>query len=440
MKRALMGLLLAVWMIGGAVLAAGQGDPFFGDPTGCDTGTLEAIEDASPNVDYRALCNEFLACASAGRAVNVCQFEAAGRLLEACPADDVHCRNESLLNVAALTLGVRGLYEWGTDICPWTVIEFESDAFSDVLRLFSIREYEQAAMLFADQWMWSDCHPVYNWMEGLLHEMNNQPQDALKSYTLSVDFTVENITPALYSRGLLLGELGRSTEASFDAERLRRFLAAAAPLVLPAMTALTDGYLLDTTPFTEWMAYPVAHRRYGTAGSLTHDLTLMPPISVQIAEFSDLNQLVVLGLIPGEGSPGIAESLWLRQLSPTRPRSGFGVPAREASVEAEFDMGYTGWQMALIATDDLMVMAQVDEYQFLGWSDTYLVVPPDHADPRPALGTRACAGGTVSLLQPMMVVTAPHPEGLPLRAHAGDEVDGEIVYNRVDSGQSRKRS
>jgi hypothetical protein len=291
MKRALMGILLALWVIAGALPARGQGYVFGDVHSACDGAILDAIEEASPHVDYHAACEQFLACTAAGREINVCQFEVAGRLLELCEVDDVPCRNEALLHVAALTI-YGPLWDYRNIFgCLWDI----GGQFPELLHLFSAGSYNEAAGVF-DQLRNAQerfcVQPMHSYIDGLIDEARGLATSSLQLYADSVESSELNPTPALYSYGMLLGQLGHIFEASIAGEQLRRFLTATAPEVLPSMSLLLEQYPLDRSAFTSWIAYPVAISSGGNNFAGLQDLTLEPGIPITIGQYAD--QLVIL--------------------------------------------------------------------------------------------------------------------------------------------------
>ena len=422
-KTLLVGGLLALLLAGSTIAAWAQShDPFYDWPTGCDVGTLDAIEEASPNVDYRTACEQFLACAVAGREWNVCQFEVAGSFLEICEADDAHCRNEALLHVAALTIYGPGDYVDWQGSCWW---DEGSNQFREVVRQFSTGDYGEAARLLAQLVEAQQCgnHPMVKYVEGLIAEIRGQREAALEAYSQSVALSERKLTPAMYSRGLLLGELGRATEASLEAERLRRFLAIAAPVVLPVMTPLIEKYPLDLSPFVTWMAYPVGKVIPDAIGDQMWDLTLDPPIPVEIADYPDLDLMAVTGF-PSVRGPSHAAALSMALLYQQSEEAEFGFRGNRSLVEGpHIESRYVGWMLDVQASENLLLVTQSDSGFEWGWTTTYLVVSPDAPDPRANFGTRTCEGGVLSLVGPGLIVSG-NPYGLYLQAQPGEDIRG----------------
>jgi hypothetical protein len=434
MKTLLLTGLLALLLTGTAIAVWAQEDPFYGWPTGCDAGTLDAIEDASPNVDYRALCNEFLACASAGRAVNVCQFEASALLLEGCNANDVICRNEALIYATVLTIDLPP-NDWSVATHVWGTGRGLVEPFTEVLRLYSEGEYEHASTRLEQFPDYAQLHEMYWYAAGLIFEARNLPQRALETYALSIQLGDMRYSPALFSHGLLLGELGRNTEAS---ARLKSHLMSRQPTLLSAFSSLTEQYPLDMSQFSSWVAFPVMWKGGSPGGEMYSDLTLEQSFPVSIAHFPELELIAVIGFSDDASRNGASpDTAFTPQLLPRSPQGNVGGGIELPPIEGfRYHELYFDSGLDLFVRPDVIV-ATDSSTGFEAWSgNTYILLPAGSSDPRPSLGQRWCETGVISRLRSgMLVVNEDQGDLHPSRNPGEDLSDVAFTMPVLVSGE-----
>lgn len=358
---------------------------------GCDPRIAQSIEDASERFDYGSACETYLECISSRDDFLFCQLEVADELLAVCDVDDYVCQIEALSHVGAI--GIFG-HPYGAGY-GWQPPDVLISDFPDSFTEFSAGDYVPMLTLLerleTDDYYF---HPMVHYLHALTFEMVNMPDEALAQYRTILD-VIHYHSLARFTRGLLLGELGRATEASFESAWLEDFLTALAPELLSTVDLLTTRYPLDETPLSTWMKYPVYTYGASPGGALTLDVTQDSPTPVRIGIYEDLNTIVatdVTGLRYRGFTGDIPNTYALRRTETNTYNYLFPVIAGNVdSLELELRDGLIfGEELAYGGESSLQ--------------DYFIIAPADQPDPRDAFGEPTCEGGVISRLRPGMYV------------------------------------
>jgi hypothetical protein len=435
MKRALLFLgLIAVLVSGMLPAVAQERDPFGGYPTGCDEGTLEAIEAADPAVDYSALCDAFLACVVEGRPPYNCQLEAAAPLIAACDSEDVRCRNMIMLHAAAQMISVPKVSE-GRAYC----YDPGFDQLPEIIRLAAAGDYERAGEIVAAIPETMRCHPMVPFVNGLLRELSGDLESARGWYISASDALVNYLALPTLSSLWVLAQLAEPAEVAYEIEQFRRWVAYDVPAALPVLDNLSEAYPLDTLDWQPMLAYPVASSVDTFDPYSLRDLTLEQPLSYATAylyrpatnDAWEPRQLVVdiYGMVGDRQPNSLIRTNQVIEANPTQfpvSSSLIDIPDRPiVDIGAGFGLISTPSGGVLVTTTTRL---ESGEPVYTTW----LSAAPGEPDPRRALtGMRRCEGGVLSPLHVGEWVES----GTESNLRFNTDPDPEAAYIEVSTAQ-----
>jgi tetratricopeptide (TPR) repeat protein len=369
---------------------------------GCDERAIPVVEAISGRFEYAEACEVYLNCQSlVDTQGEICRLRAAHTLLESCNLDDRLCRNEAFMHTIAMTI----LLEYETYFASLPGIR---DVFLQVLDEFVSGETQQALETIQSPPFDAIGHPDLLAVQGLLYDSLGMADEALQAYSDAIqqhhDYAILR-----YARGLLLAELGRADEASFDAAWLENYISAYAPDLLLLIEPFIDDFPLDESRFTTWLKYPVTYYTFSPGFPDAEDYTLVPPTSVQIGIYDELDRLLIIDpLILPTLHEGMHPTLSPQVYTVPWADGAFGTPDDSYSVRL---MDY--YAVSFEQSDDLFTGEEFRSGFEFGEYLFFLLSPQEQPDPRTVFGERLCEGGVISRLRPgMSVYISPYQESL----------------------------
>ncbi len=321
-----------------------------------------------------------------------CEFQLASKLLKVCEPDDLFCRNQALLKTAGVFISTKPYgYNWPE---PGETEQILSENFSKVLSAFSAKDFEKALELLEDPALTDFQYPMVFYARGLTYEMLNKPTEAIESYRQVLEFVRHHILTH-YTLGLLYGELGRDTEASFESAWVEDYLTAFAADLLPLVEPLTENYPLDATRITTWIKYPVMIYGVSPVRADYSDRTQITATPIRIGIYDELSGLLAIDVSElhyPRSSGDVLDTYIFQKLSDQHYQYVFASwGSNPDTITLEFRDG--------------LIFAE--EYLFSGENHSkaqFILAPADQPDPRQMFGEPACEGGVISRLKPGMSV------------------------------------
>jgi hypothetical protein len=335
----------------------------------------------------------------------------ASELTSACEGEDILCRNTALLQAVAVFVHHPDLQE------RYSRIITHDEEFDQVLAAVENGDFEAALTLLNAPPFGSYNLPLVLHTRGLLYELLDRPDAALQEYN-AVLKTDDKHLVTFFIRGLLLGRMGRTLEASFDGAWLHDYLTAFAPDVLPLIDPLVIRYPLDKTGVSDWLLYPVMKSTSSPGGEKVWDLTQDEPVPVQLIAYEEVILAIDLSQLRYPRSTGdVVDTypLW---------KTEAGVYTHE--FEAYFE--HHG-SLTLQPSNNIFWGGERATSGEGGTDFKFILVPAGMADPRSGFGERVCEGGVISRLRPGMPVHDLYTDGVYYAETPGGKFDPSIYFD-----------
>ncbi|MBZ0284297.1 MAG: hypothetical protein K8L97_26395 [Anaerolineae bacterium] len=408
MWRVLLILMLMVVPIG----AQAQQNSWWED--GCDARAVALIEPTEGQFDYGAACAAYRTCDPNGEGDFRCQMIAFNTLLEQCPAGDAICPKTAMLYAAAI---LAFDMPFGESI-DWIPPQSIRDGVPVALAAFQAGDYGQAIEAYQmTPFVVESGETMMPFSRGVVYEMLGESQAALGEYA-SV-FQVEFEHPlAWYARAQLYGSLGRTDEASFDAESLAIFTGD-----MPELAGLVDDlkaqYPLDTNKVQDWLMYPVESTSFGVGGTFFADHTLEAGRPVQVGFYVDLDAILVIGVSRLLGGGSDDDYRWVQLLN----------GADDGRYRLDYPSYWDNFGSLILTIEDEHLSGSESISYFEGAAAfEFVLVPASFPDPRLSLEDhRLCAGSVRSRVTVGSFVETPWHGGDPIPLYGvagGGEIGG----------------
>jgi len=418
----LKGLLFGLVLVGLALSQRGYAQPVSPPPMfGCDPSVIPAIEAASERFDYLSACDVYRACMNASDVSSLCQLESAASLLSDCGVTDKACRNEALLHAAALTVLDSARSDPNSE---WESYSRIVDSIPLLISNFAASNFQLAdAALDEDIVEWYQ-NKMLTYMVGLVLEMSGDSEAALDRYETTLTY-IPDAALVRYSYGLLLGEAGRTTEASFETAWLEAFVSAYNPDLRSLIEPLTQNYPFDETRLEIWWKYPLIGGFHSyMVGNYFQDLTESPPTPIQLVVDEESGAILVVGL---------AQILEMR-------RDERDIPNIYILRETSEDMyevppphygGLDSSGFSLVQYDNLFIGNELLRDWYTASTVSFMLTQQEASDPRQVFGEPSCEGGVISRLRPGMQVVDSDYSGAGFRyaESPGELIDLEFGFD-----------
>lgn len=342
---------------------------------GCDSAAIPAIAATTSQLDYEAMCHQYLECGGGP----LCLVEVSLNAESAC--EDNLCQSRVRLYSVAMAIfdQVTMLRSPGAGQLP--------DLVLTALDAFEAADYTAAQEAYLSVPYEVAFHPFLTFSVGLVADASGDNAGALTIYDESATQT-ETYPFVFYVRGDMFARLGQVEAAGADFATFEDYVAADPELTAIASQLAADYPISDLT-FEDWQVYPVLYSGGGPGGGWAYDETLTEPSAFRLAYIEDGARLVVEGVPPGV------------------PLFDFP-PPRYMLMSQDEDGNY---QTAMMYTDDYGVWGvdvTLDLSSGIGMQSTlvfesgtmryYLIAPEGQPDPREQFDVFRCEGGAITRL------------------------------------------
>lgn len=342
----------------------------------CTSSLLAKLAEVDTTLDYDTACSLIQTCEASYYSDPSCSLEIPAVLRQLCAVDDEKCLANRMFVSGLLLLGF------------WDEDQFTRAA--NAYTAFINEDYNTTvSALSAMEPLFAYPPPYLLFLRGFTFEQAGDTVTALDIYTHAL--TLDANIPLLYlARAPLLADQGRMDEASFDVSWLLDY-AGDDPVLTAIVQPMTERYPLLMDRFEAWLLYPVMSQSSSPFGETYLDLSLNPPIPLQVVDYPDLNGKLVIGL--------------QNAIYPSNIRIG------DVFFLAANDTGYAFVRDAIEFPSSLSIQltpVEADQVLFgsassiggegMGRHD-FLLAPADLTDPRNVLQGERCGQGVISRLR-----------------------------------------